>query len=803
MFLAFLCGFRRPQVPLDDARNRWFGAPLGRLPTRHGRSALAGPSARRCLRPVAWTCRTRRLHLAAAMSQAIDKAVSRIAQYRPFAHEGRDLDAALRDLVLGAAAEAGGGFAHLAECQGAIQTLFNLEIEIDELRNVVDALAADGACSKASGGFTLSSSEHDRMEQQAATSLETETKAFRDWEAGVRVMDPALTEEDFKALRSDLDVWLQHVITRHGVEAALLLYPENPRAHELYRELDELGFSFLPPDRSQAVRRIREQAIQVFVQQPTPEQRSYLSNLLNVAYFLTVLSLDPSASELVQERVQGHRIYLDTNVLYRALGLSKVREVLSARRLLALSKELGFELAITPWTLNELKESLKRAEQSVKSRALPPRELAALMSDATSQEGFITAYWRQYKDSGIAPQEFFEFYSALETLLTEDGIRVVEEGVLAIDRNDEAIESEISILERVLVSDKAEPVLRHDVKHCLLIERLRGAGNVRFANARFWFLTQDSALPRYAQLRYNREHSGVPFCASTSAWTQTMRSLVPRTDDLDQALVDLLASPYMRYRGGVSPQLVQEVVARIDQYEGVTPALASEVLLNGALIRDLSRMDDPTERAAKIDNALVRSAQELHEKLDALSQSEREQREAARSAEAARRSSEQEMQAAYARVHELERAVEEHQGSWAVLADELTEAERTSEQRAQASQTERANLEKRVALTEEKLARRARLSRAIGAAALATVGLTALAILLAASIVTTVWPVVGVVFGALCLVCLGVWVLAGWRRAWQTFVVVGIIVGVVAGIQQLAAGSVAADHTHVVSTSQP
>ena len=55
---------------------------------------------------------------------------------------------------------------------------------------------------------------------------------------------------------------------------------------------------------------------------------------------------------------------------------------------------------------------------------LPPRELAHLMAEATSQEGFITAYWRQYKDQGITPQDFFEFYSALETLLEQDGIKV-------------------------------------------------------------------------------------------------------------------------------------------------------------------------------------------------------------------------------------------------------------------------------------------------------------------------------------------------------------------------------------------
>lgn len=736
------------------------------------------------------------------MAGEFDSAVSRLAQYRPFAHEGRDVQAAVRDLVLGAAAEAGGGFASLGGCRGAIKTLFGLDIEFDELREVVDQLSEEGAVVKSGGGFELSTEQHQQLEAQSSESAKTEERAFADWETTVRAIDPELTEQDFAALREDLDAWLQKVISRHGVEAALILYPENPRAHELYRSLEGLGLSFLRRDRSAAVGRIRERAIQLFVQQPTPEQRTYLSNLLNVSYFLTVLSLDPSASRLVQDRVQGHRIYLDTNVLYRALGLSKVREVLSARRLLELSKQLGFELAITPWTLTEMKESLRRAEQSVKNRALPPRELAHLMAEATSQEGFVTAYWRQYKDKGITPNDFFAFYSALETLLEQDGIALINEGVIAVDFNESAINEELPVLESVLLGERAEPVLRHDVKHRLLIERLRGDGNLTFANARYWFLTQDSALPRYAELRNDDDEVGVPFCASTSSWTQTMRSLVPRTDDLDQALVDLLASPYMRYRGGVSPQLVQEVVARIDQFEGVSANLASEVLLNGALIREVARTDNAQERAAKIDNALIKSAEHLHEKLETISRSETEAREARRAAEAERLSSESEVERAYARIHELERALEERQATEAGLTARLSETESRHQsaaheaaERQKVADRERQELAGRVAETERQLkaqeaadaarATRGTTIRWVVAGTLWAVAVIGVAVLVALGVVVDVWPIVGLVLAGLLLVCLGILIVFDWKAAWRTFVVIGAVIGLIAGLQQV------------------
>ena len=749
----------------------------------------------------------------AMAESSFDQAVSRLAQYRPFAHEGRDVQAALRDLVLAAAAEAGGGFDHLGEARDAIKALFNLEIEVDEIRDVVRDLSDAGACEVQGGGFRLTDTTHEQLEVQAAASRELEERAFGEWEEAVRQIEPELTNAHFEALRSDLDMWLQRVVARHGLEAALLIYPENPRARQLYDDIEALGLDFLP-ERTVALRKIREQAIQLFVQRPTPAQRTYLSNLLNVSYFVTVLSLDPRASHLVQAQIKGHRIYLDTNVLYRVLALSKLSEVLSVRRLLELSKELGFELAITPWTLTEMQESLRRAEQSVRQRALPPREWAHLMAEATTQEGFIKAYWIQYKEKGITPEDFFAFYSALETMLADEGIHVVDEGTQKLRESD--VDEQIPVLGALVLSDRPEVVLRHDVKHRLLIEQLRGGGNITFSNARYWFLTHDSALPRYAEIpRGDAQEVLVPFCASTSAWAQVVRSLVPRTEDLDQVVVDLLASPYMRYRGGVSAQAVQEVVARIDQFEGVSPELASEVLLNGALVREIGATPDEHERQQKIDNALIKSAELLHLRVAALSERDTAQREALRRAEAEKTSNQADVEAAQARIRELETKLAAGHEAEEELSERLseTEAERRAAEvraleRSRLDAEERRKLEERVAATESQLVdqetarqRFRRISRWAAAGLSWSVAVVSVVLLVTLDVVRGVWPVAGLFLGALLLFCIGVWIASGRRRAWQVLVVVGILIGVVVGVQQLVS-AVSDDGTATSSTSK-
>ncbi len=227
--------------------------------------------------------------------------------------------------------------------------------------------------------------------------------------------------------------------------------------------------------------------------------------------------------------------------------------------------------------------------------------------------------------------------------------------------------------------------------------------------------------------------------------------------------------------------------------------LASEVLLNSALIRDISRPDDPEERGEKIDNALIKSAEHLHEKIQAISRSEIEQREALRAAEAEKLSSKQEVENAYARIHELERALEEREATEAGLAEQLSEAERRRQnadheavERAKADKEARKRLEERISATEQQLLEHRNAATArkktlgwVGAGLLWSVAPVGVALLLTLGLVTGAWLVVGVLLGGLLLVCLGIWLTAGWRRAWQVFVVVGVVIGVVAGLLQV------------------
>ena len=316
--------------------------------------------------------------------------VRRLAQYRPFDRGGLDLQAVLHDLVVALAALNDGTVGSLLHCRKDFQDVWGLVVEVDELRPVFERLVTQGSAKKHGKGIRLSSTVLAELKSRADESEQTEARAMKEWEAEVRRMQPGLSDEDMAALRADLRQWLEAIIARHGAEAAMMLYPEQERARRFFDAVDGRAFESLP-ERADELAALRERALPTFIRASTPDQRQHLANLLNTGFYMTVLTIDPAARELVQEQLRGRRIYLDTNFLYAILGAARAEEVYSARRLLELTRGLGFELAVTPWTMKELRTSIAGSRREIEKHGqegLIRPQYAATMLGTSSEKGF-------------------------------------------------------------------------------------------------------------------------------------------------------------------------------------------------------------------------------------------------------------------------------------------------------------------------------------------------------------------------------------------------------------------------------
>jgi hypothetical protein len=546
---------------------------------------------------------------------SFDERVSRLAQYRPFDQEGIGAQGALRGLIFGAAAIGGPEFASLAQCRDALRTLWDLDFDTDEIKGVADALTEEGLCTRTRGGFVLADKVIEDLTSTAEVSQANEAQAFSDWRESLTQLGTLLTADDFLHLSDDLHQWLGRIVSRHGVEAALILYPEDQRAQQLMKAVDDLGLHFLP-DRPGALGEIRDEALRSFVRNPTEAQRIYLANRLNAAFDLTVLTLDPEAAHLAKQQFANHRVYLDTNFLYALIGYAPASESLAAHRLLTLTKELGFEIAVTPWTVDELRTSLQASRHRIEGMTLPSQTYADLMVRAASEKGFDRAFWISYRDSSISSHDFFDRAAHFEHDFEKLGIKIIADGCDRVNKRREDIEQYISLLDHIRGPQWRETiVLEHDAKHRILVEQLRGAGHREFSNGQFWFLTQDTRLPLFARTRSNGDQAlpDLPFCMTSSAWAQIMRAFTPRTSDWEKMVVDLLASPYVGWQRGLDFASVARVVGRIDQYSGGGAEFAWEVLADTATMAQVSalRSDGASDEdiTSFIDGAFIEKAE--------------------------------------------------------------------------------------------------------------------------------------------------------------------------------------------------
>jgi len=716
-----------------------------------------------------------------SMAATIALDVRRLAQYRPFERGGLDLRAVLHDLVLAVAAIGDGEVGSLLECRQSFLDLWGLEVEIDELRPVVENLIEKGLAEKKAKGFRIPAKLMGELEATARASEETEERAFREWELAVRQVKAGVSDEDMHELGADLRQWLQLIISRHGAEAALMLYPEDERARRFFDEVDSHGFDLLP-DREEGLKKLRAEALPLFIRSPTPDQRRFLAGLLNTSFYMTVLTIDPEAKQLIQAQMEGHRIYLDTNFLYAVLGAAPPEEVYSSRRLVQLSKELGFEFTVTPWTMAELRTSIAHSRRDIEQQQgfIRP-ELAETMLQSSGDKGFNRLFWQTYKDKKTQPKDVFDRLEHFDQELAKYGLVEISEGCEQVEQQQERIKLYASLLGAERWPYQKEPlVLEHDAMCRLLVEHLRGDGTISVSNASCWFLTYDTKLPRFAKrVPDNGEHPPeLPFCVSPSVWIQIIRALTPRTEDFDRTIVDLLTSPFVGYRRALDTSVIQEIVGRMDHYEDASPELAIAVLTDTAKISEIEKAvstEDEEKVEEVIKGAYSSKARELQE---AIAASERRVIEA----DKARRDAEEkaaEIESAH--VHELEEATlqsQKHQQEWdgekQKLRDEIAETALKREQDAVEADRRIKAMERSAAEAEERKKRNRRLGAGV---ALIVLGIAA-ALVLSLVIVTNHWAVGGSVIGGTAIALVGIRILVG--KKWGDEIVVwgGLIVAI-------------------------
>src|SRR5207302_5667757 len=93
-----------------------------------------------------------------------------LSQYRHFEGGGESVKEAYEDLVLASMAEAGGSIGSVEDCQSAIYTLFQLDLELIAVAGALNGLRHAGRAEASGAGFHLVELEKRRLDETARAS---------------------------------------------------------------------------------------------------------------------------------------------------------------------------------------------------------------------------------------------------------------------------------------------------------------------------------------------------------------------------------------------------------------------------------------------------------------------------------------------------------------------------------------------------------------------------------------------------------------------------------------------------------
>lgn len=424
------------------------------------------------------------------------------------------------------------------------------------------------------------------------------------------VSDYSLTQQQLNDLINDLKLFLNTLFIRHGVES--LNYLDNKSLGEvdtvdnvlrklqwLSLETKEIGIKYFP----------------LFLTEDDVEIKRFLYELIKIAISYLAVVFDPEFISYMTNRLSGKILYLDSNVIYRLVGLQGEYRSESVKAALDLCVSFGIKPTINVMTLKELKRRISYDSRVLRNYPTPTN-LAAVGIKYLSAENFVSAYWYKAKDIKLNVEDFIAYYSHIEDLITNVHNITVE---ILVPEFPKEFNERVSNIESKLRNfelpdynteyEKSDIAFEHDAYCLALVDFLRGNQD-NFIEFPAWFLTTDRSL-----IRFQKKESAFLRIPSVAIIPTHLLGLLgfiqPSSTSFAEAFLSYFSQAFVPGQAIVSNEIVQQILGRISQYQS-NPEFAELVLSDQIFLKKLADTPDDSERDEIIHDALIIKAGEIH-----------------------------------------------------------------------------------------------------------------------------------------------------------------------------------------------
>lgn len=508
-------------------------------------------------------------------------------------------------------------FNSLAEVQGFIKSeeITSFEIYEYELKNAIDELEEKAFLLKTFNGWKLAQNRKRELERVTNEWLNLEQRVKEDWLNNISTKYPNLQQNEKILLWTNLiEKFVVKIFLRHGAETSKLIFgysipDEDKFLESLYGILENATYELPLP----YLREIAKNEYPLFFEPANSARRQYLMGLLDAALSQFAMAIPEESLQSICNIMSIEiKLFLDTNFLFSAIGLSEnhlnesVREVLKLQQ--TISKTSGGKIKIKFfYSSDTLKEFRKAIDTSVLrlSDTQVNRSIAKAVVISERLSGLDLAYFKKLAESNIpiSPEEYYKAYrNGAERLLKNEGIELYNSTDIVLDNikyKQEVIDDIHDFNDYLKAKEKERKweTIEHDVILWHYIKNLKEYLTPTSLSTapllpRFFILTLDYRFLSFDRHKFKGENVN-PICLLPTQFLQMLSLFIPRTEDFEKAFIALIKTPMARTVDPETERTSLNILKALSVYEDFSEDIAVELLLDETLQIEVKNIKDP------------------------------------------------------------------------------------------------------------------------------------------------------------------------------------------------------------------
>ncbi len=287
--------------------------------------------------------------------------------------------------------------------------------------------------------------------------------------------------------------------------------------------------------------------------------------------------------------LQGKTFYLDTNILFRMLGLNNEQRKETILQFVNKCKEAKIKLLITSFTktetLNSIQYHVRQVKKIMQGYTGNGNALSRLYDKSNYEDSFLTVYLAWAMKNGIQGH-YDDFHKYLQKEFYElvNEIRTVDAGNIQIP--EDILESYISWKDGKITRENAE----YDIKNLIFIDRIRKQkSNTMGWNVGEYLISADHKLIKWADRNFSKEN---PIAVLPSVWYSMLLKLQGRAQNDIKAFSEFIKIRYIQDKPTENIQYLINKVCEKTTNGALQDMLFDEIAKNNEQINELSFKGD-------------------------------------------------------------------------------------------------------------------------------------------------------------------------------------------------------------------